>query len=132
LLIQVAPSFHSWLMLSGWVQPANEVLRVAELGDDTLRRCRHAVRLYQRSGPCRVVVSEGMIEANEAGLTLAEAMRRFLIEHGVADESILLEDRSRNTFENARETADLLPREGVTSVVSCHRRHSPAAGYTVL
>jgi uncharacterized SAM-binding protein YcdF (DUF218 family) len=44
-------------------------------------------------------------------------MRSFLVEHGVAEEWIVLEDRSRNTFENARDTANLLHRDNVTTVV---------------
>lgn len=45
----------------------------------------------------------------------AEAIRRYLKEKGVADEQILLEDRSKNTEENLKFSAELIRKESKVS-----------------
>jgi len=47
----------------------------------------------------------------------AESMRRLAIAHGVADSALLIDPLSRNTLENARETARLLRARGLRSVL---------------
>lgn len=55
---------------------------------------------------CRVLVSGG--DTGAAGVTEADVYADSLVALGVPRESIVLEERSRNTFENARHTAQLL------------------------
>jgi len=105
------------VVLSGAVHPPNRVRPEAELGEDSLYRCLHAARLYRRTGPCLVVASGGKVDSRTPGPTVAAAMRDFLIEQGVADSDLLLEDRSRSTYENARNTAVLLRERGIEKIV---------------
>ena len=58
-----------------------------------------------------VVVSGGQW-SNEP-TTEARAMADYLMEHGVAEANILLEDASHNTFENIANSVRLLEEEGV-------------------
>jgi uncharacterized SAM-binding protein YcdF (DUF218 family) len=105
------------VVLAGWLQPPDDFRPQAELGEDTLRRCFHAVQLYRRTGPCSIVVSGGKVDTSEPGPTLAEAMHEFLVGQGVPDEAIVQEDQSRNTYENAALTARLLHNQGITDVM---------------
>lgn len=58
----------------------------------------------------------------------AEIMRRAALASGVPDAALLIEARSRSTFENARETAMLLKSRGLRSVLLVsHRPHLPRA-----
>jgi uncharacterized SAM-binding protein YcdF (DUF218 family) len=55
-------------------------------------------------------------------------MRRAALAAGVPEAALLIEPRSRNTFENARETARLLRSRGGASVVLVsNRMHLPRA-----
>ena len=105
------------VVLAGYVRPPNDLRPEAELGQDTYSRCLHAARLYRQGEPCLVVVSGGKVESDTPGPTLAEVMRDFLLTQGVAAKDILLEDKSSTTYENARETADLLSQRGIERVV---------------
>ena len=78
------------------------------LGDTTLMRCTHALRLYRRAGRCRIVVSGGKVDWSEPGLTLGEAMRDYLMDCGVAVEDLVVESGSSSTYENALKTGELL------------------------
>jgi len=80
-------------------------------------RCLHAARLYRLLGPCLVIPSGGRVESDPASPTLAQAMAEFLIEQGVAESDILLEDASGTTYENAVQTAALVERHKLADVV---------------
>ena len=51
------------------------------------------------------------------GPTCAEAMRDFLVDQGVAESDLLIEDQSRTTYENAVNTAKLLKARGIERVI---------------
>jgi uncharacterized SAM-binding protein YcdF (DUF218 family) len=80
------------------------------LGETTLTRCTHALKLYRHAGRCQIVVSGGKVDWSEPGLTLGDAMRDYLLECGVAAEDIAVENGSSSTFENAVKTRRLLDR----------------------
>ncbi len=77
-------------------------------GDGTMRpilrrRLQAALNLNQW-GPARIVVTGGL---PKQGRTEASVMRDYLLAHGIADERIICEDRSRTTCENAVYTHEL-------------------------
>jgi uncharacterized SAM-binding protein YcdF (DUF218 family) len=78
------------------------------IGGETLYRCMHAAQLYQRAGRCRIIVSGGKVDPSSSSLTLAEAMRDFLLIVGVQPDDLVLEQNSSTTFENVRNTSQLL------------------------
>ena len=57
----------------------------------------------------KVVLSGG--QGPGEGISEAEGMRRFLADHGIADERILKEDRSTSTMENFRFSKEILVRQ---------------------
>ncbi len=88
-----------------------------QLGEDTLARCVAAARAYRRGGACPVVASGGRVGADEPGPALAEAMSGLLVDLGVSPGDVIVEDRSRTTYENAVECARLLKERQVHKVL---------------
>jgi uncharacterized SAM-binding protein YcdF (DUF218 family) len=105
------------VVLSGSIIPPNQVRQHAELGVDTLYRCLHAARLQRRFSFHTVVVSGGKVESDSPGPTLARAMSEFLAQQGVDPDRIVIEESSRSTYENARQSSELLRQRGVKRIV---------------
>ncbi|MBN2477625.1 MAG: YdcF family protein [Pirellulales bacterium] len=112
-----AEGFQAIVVLAGYVRPPDDVLPQAELGHSTLDRCLHAARVYARSGPCPIVVTGGKVDPHTPGPPAAHTMRDFLLTQGVAPSDLLVEDRSRTTYENATETKKLLAERGIDRIV---------------
>jgi uncharacterized SAM-binding protein YcdF (DUF218 family) len=105
------------VVLSGSVRPPSDTVPEVELGAETLLRCLHAARLYHQGKPCKIVVSGGRVEPGIPGLSLAQAMRDFLVGQGVRESDLLMEDQSRTTYENAALTAKLLSQYKISQIV---------------
>lgn len=69
-------------------------------------RLDHAVDLWNDGVAERIMVTGGKMEADR--FTEAEASRRYLVDAGVPDEVILMEDAGRNTFDSLDAAADIL------------------------
>lgn len=67
-------------------------------GPETMERLVTAARL-QRHLKVPIIVSGGKVYSSST--SIAELARRFLIDLGIPDQSIILENQSRDTFENA-------------------------------
>jgi uncharacterized SAM-binding protein YcdF (DUF218 family) len=104
------------VVLSGCLRPPGDKASQAELGCDTLLRCLHAARLY-KARPCPMIVSGGKVDPSAPGPTLARAMHDFLVGQGVKEEHLLMEDRSRTTYENAVLSGDILSQRGIGKIV---------------
>jgi uncharacterized SAM-binding protein YcdF (DUF218 family) len=104
------------VVLGGGILQADEVRKEAKLSDSTLRRCNCAAELYRRGDPCVVVVSGGKVDPTEPGLPSAQLMRSFLIECGVRESDVVVEDRSRTTYENAVESGRILREIGISKI----------------
>jgi uncharacterized SAM-binding protein YcdF (DUF218 family) len=76
------------------------------------RRVDRAVELYRTGAAPRLVLSGG----GAGRRAEAEAMRELALHGGVPPGGLLVEARSRNTFENAAETAALLGAAGLSRV----------------
>jgi uncharacterized SAM-binding protein YcdF (DUF218 family) len=68
------------------------------------RRLEIGIRLFEAGAGPLLVLSGG----GRGPLPEAEVMRLAAIAHGVPEAAVLIDPLSRNTFENARETARLL------------------------
>jgi uncharacterized SAM-binding protein YcdF (DUF218 family) len=88
-----------------------------------MRRVEHGIALFQRGDAAILLLSGGGRHRTEA-----DAMREIAVGSGVPEREILLEPRSRNTYENAVETARLMRSRGLSSVVLVSDRyHLPRA-----
>lgn len=93
-------------------RPTHEI---NEAGD----RLLYAAWLYHQDVAPVVLLSGGGAEWDEpeTRLSEAEAMADLIERMGVPREALLLEERSRNTYENAIESASLLRQEGIDTIV---------------
>ncbi len=72
--------------------------------EDTLARIITAVRLQKKLG-VPVIISGGAVFEGKS--TEASVIKRFLVDLGVPEGMILVEDKSRDTIENAKYTAQI-------------------------
>ena len=88
------------------------------------RRLRIGIELFEAGAAPLLVLSGG----GTGPTAEAELMRRSAISHGVPPTATLVDPVSRDTFENARETARLLSARGLDSVLLVSDRvHLPRA-----
>jgi uncharacterized SAM-binding protein YcdF (DUF218 family) len=104
------------VVLGGWSMPADDLRPQRLLGADSIYRCLHAAELYRRSGPCLVVVSGGVAEPEQGQPAVGPLMKDLLVELGVAAAAVLVDDRSRTTYENGLECRKLLSQRGVERI----------------
>ncbi|MEH6590021.1 MAG: YdcF family protein [Halioglobus sp.] len=114
-----------------------EMGQPADLGQSS-DRVWHGARLFH-AGKASMILLVGA-QYFGLGISEAEAMELFLLDLGVPQSAIVLEQRSRNTAENARYTAQLLEELGkndillVTSATHMERarRHFESQGLKVI
>src|SRR5262249_4254612 len=106
-------------------QEADAVVVLGCRGSRALgRRLDRGIRLYEQGVAPLLVLSGG----GAGVIPEAEIMRRAAIARGVPEAALLIEPASRDTFENARETARLLALRGLRSVLLVtDRTHLPRA-----
>jgi len=80
-------------------------------------RVWHAARLYHAGRAPLIIASGGTVPWQDQRFREATAMQRLLTRWGVPADSVLLEARSANTYENARYTADVVRRRGLDRVL---------------
>ncbi len=99
------------VVLAGGVRSAGELRPDAVLAEGSIIRTLHAARLYRAGQPRPVIVTGGSATGPPAPAPL---MAELLVELGVAEVDVIVEDQSRNTSENARESVRLLRKRGLT------------------
>jgi uncharacterized SAM-binding protein YcdF (DUF218 family) len=106
-------------------QPADLALVFGHCDADvSCRRARHAVALYRQGLVSRLLLSGGG-HTSADGTPEAERMASEARALGVPEEAVLVETRSRNTYENVANAlallrdSGLLPGVGVVLLVSC-------------
>lgn len=62
------------------------------------KRLNKAIELFNLNANAIIIVSGG--KGTNEKISEAEAMRRYLIENGIPEQNIILEDKSTNTYEN--------------------------------
>lgn len=90
----------------------------------SLKRIVHGYSLYRQTG-LPVITSGGIVYRGDHGEPEAETARRTLMKLGMLEGGIIVEPESRNTWENARNTAEIVGDETVILVTSAyHMRRS--------
>jgi uncharacterized SAM-binding protein YcdF (DUF218 family) len=88
------------------------------------RRVARGIALFRQGAAPLLVLSGG----GAGRVPEAEIMRHIALAAGVPEAALLVEPRSRNTLENARETARLLTARGLRSILLVSDRiHLPRA-----
>ena len=74
-----------------------------------LVRCRRALWVFKKlGGKAKLMICGGKTRPEEAGTSEAEAMAEFFRGQGVPESQIVLEDRSKSTYENARYASEII------------------------
>ncbi|QNT69217.1 YdcF family protein [Defluviicoccus vanus] len=103
------------------------VLAPGVASDALRRRIDHGLAVYFARHARYLVVSGGIVAAPPAEATL---MREIALAAGVPNERIIVEDQSRNTFENAVYVGRILRRDGLRrAVLVTDAFHLPRALY---
>jgi uncharacterized SAM-binding protein YcdF (DUF218 family) len=105
------------VVLGGSICESSNERLVARLGESSLHRCLEAARLYHANGRPRIVVSGGSMASDPGGETVSQGMKECLLELGVAANDLFIENRSRTTFENSKETLQLVKGWGIDHIV---------------
>jgi uncharacterized SAM-binding protein YcdF (DUF218 family) len=114
--VEDTPTADAIVVLGGGVTgPAPP--RIAIDLSDAADRVLHAARLYRAGKAPVVVVSGGAIPWLGSDTPEAKSMQALLEEWGVSAASILAEGKSRNTYENAVFTRQLLKEHGLQRVL---------------
>jgi uncharacterized SAM-binding protein YcdF (DUF218 family) len=101
------------VVLGGGVQPSDHFLVSSAVTSSTLRRCISAVEVYRKCGEVPIVCCGGPTSLGYSKLSEAEAMRDCLVSMQVPKERIILEQKSRNTRENAMYALEVLQRHSL-------------------
>jgi uncharacterized SAM-binding protein YcdF (DUF218 family) len=128
------------IVLGGALAPALSASRDQPIIKAAADRITAMVRLARRYPQARVVYSGGSGDFLDQRNREAPWVKRLLAEMGCPHESIVFEDRSRNTRENALYSAELMqPKPGETWLLVTSALHMPrsvgvfrAAGWPVI
>lgn len=115
MMVQAVPQADAIVVLGGGVSSAGpgELYPNLESGAD---RVWHATRLFHAAKAPLVLLTGGS-DPDHSATSEAEAMRQFMMELDVPDRSIVLEQRSRNTSQNAAYSAEILAGQGVNRIL---------------
>ncbi len=95
----------------------------------TFARTVRGLELYRQGTPCPILVSGGKTDQTSTEAPVAETMATILRTCGVPADDLIVETVSRNTAENAVESARLLRERGLAGpvVLVTHGTHLPRA-----
>jgi uncharacterized SAM-binding protein YcdF (DUF218 family) len=103
------------VVLGGSVMPPDSPGRFVDLAGGA-DRVWHAARLY-KAGKAPLILLSGGSDPAYSVMSEAQAMQVFLRDLGVPDSAMLLEQESRNTHQNAENSARLLHQRGFNRIL---------------
>lgn len=118
------------IVLGGAVDPERSRPHGEVALNESAARITETVVLARRHPEAKILLSGGDASIfPRAGAEMeADATRRLMVELGVAEERILVEDRSRNTYENAVDSYALAaPKPGAVWLLVTSAAHMPRA-----
>ncbi|AIQ47632.1 hypothetical protein R70723_18345 [Paenibacillus sp. FSL R7-0273] len=90
-------------------------------------RLDYGLKLYKEGKFSRFIVSGGL-DNPDYQYTEGQGMRNYLVEQGVPEEVILMENESTSTYENLKFSREIMQREGMTTaVIITHTFHGQRA-----
>lgn len=110
-----APLAQAIVVLGGGVRPAEQLEKMPDL-NSAADRMWLAARLY-KAGKAPLMLVSGGSDPSVSATSEARAMQDILVEMGVPEKAMVLEEDSRNTRENATNCAKILREKGVNQVL---------------
>ena len=103
------------LLGGGLIEGVPDLTGPSTPSPSTMGRIVTAVRLYRRLG-LPIIVTGGRLH-DDADAAVATIAKRFLMDLGVPEKSITVEDRARDTAQNARLTAAICRQQGFSKPI---------------
>ncbi len=105
------------VVLGGITAPPIAPRPTVDVGD-SFDRLLHGVRLWKGGKAPLLIVSGGNVRfLTGADLTEAQRMQALALEYGVPQAAVVLEERSRNTYENALYVREVLQERGLGKII---------------
>ena len=120
-----ASTFDAIVVLAGGVSPQGSLRPHDELSEESRHRTTCGADLFIQALAPKLLLAGGDASAFGEGPPEVREMKRLANRLGVADHAILLEERSRNTYENAVNAKQLLSGGSILLVTSAY--HLPRA-----
>ena len=114
--VEMAPAADAIVLLGGGTKPIRGDMIYPDLSDSA-DRIWHAARLYHAGKAPLIIASSGNVSGNSKRPSRARAMRTLLDALGVPDDAIVIEERSRNTRQNAVFTEKIAAGRGIRRVL---------------
>ncbi len=114
--LEDTPEADAIIVLGGGVGTADPPRLDIDL-DSSSDRVLHAARLYRAGKAPLVIASAGAIPWLGSATPESEAISGLLQEWGVPESAVIMETRSRNTYENAVETKKIVEKLQLDSVL---------------
>ncbi|MEQ9232358.1 MAG: YdcF family protein [Cyclobacteriaceae bacterium] len=114
------------IVLSGMVEAGYDVPNQDQLNEN-FDRLMEAVKLYKDGKVRKILISGGGADILYPVFNEGKSLKELSGIMGVPDQDIMWEDKSRNTFENAQFTSDLLAEKEYSLVLVTSAFHMPRA-----
>lgn len=83
--------------------------------------------LYKQGKIKKILISGGEAKLITEGYTESETTRDFLLKIGIPNHDIIIENSSKNTYENAKFTAQIISKDSTTCLLITSAIHMPRA-----
>lgn len=103
------------ILLSGYAKNTGDLLaddELFQLGGGA-NRLTQTIELYKLGKIKKILISGGAAYILEKSVSESENTKRFLMRLGIPEADILIETKSRNTYENALYTKEFLQKNGI-------------------
>ena len=117
--------FDAIVVLAGGVHPQGSLRPQDDLSEQSRHRTTCGTDLFIQGLAPKLLLAGGDASVFGEGPSEAHEMKRLANRLGVRDDTIILETRSRNTYENAVNVKQLLPNGSILLVTSAY--HLPRA-----
>lgn len=112
IFIGLIVSAGFYLSPQGELKKADAIVVVS--GGETDLRVKEGVKLFSESWAPLMIMSGA---ARDEGVSNAKAMQQLAVAQGVSEESVLIEEESANTIENAQFVRDIIRENDIESII---------------
>ncbi len=113
--IEALPHVKVMVLLGGGISGPRLPRRPNPDLNSSADRLWHAARLFRAGKASQIILSGGSLNTGDG--SEAEAMRQFMLDLGIPASVMSLESGSENTAGNARLTAEMLAKQGITEIL---------------
>lgn len=127
IAIEILQRVNVAILLGGSVKPQRPPLLAPDL-NDAVDRVWHAAKLFKAGKVERILITGGNLPWKKVGKPEADLTADILVSFGVPRNALLIENKSRNTYENAHFSRPLWEKERfLTGYLVTSAAHMPRA-----